>query len=300
MTKFLIIGDLHGKKPKLSFKDFDAIIVPGDICSDSWLRPLTKKWLKSIKGGKKFNFEDFIEKNIGKREYNKLNKESLKGGRAILKYLNSFGKPVFLVPGNWDQSYGPTRIKDRGGSPYQYRKSALDYMLGNTNKFLTKGLKDIKDCQFRLHKFNGINIIGYGLSSFPESKMARKLKNKSEAKRLKDTNKKIMNKLSKPYSKKSKKNPTIFITHNVPYNTKIDIIRQKGSPLYGKHHGSTIAREFCAKYSPLVCVGGHIHEHFKKDKIKKTTLINSGFGPKVNVLLEIKENKIKKLKFIKK
>lgn len=27
--KLLIIGDLHGNKPKIHFKDFDAIIAPG-------------------------------------------------------------------------------------------------------------------------------------------------------------------------------------------------------------------------------------------------------------------------------
>ena len=32
MVKFLIIGDLHGNKPKIHFKDFDAIIAHGDFC----------------------------------------------------------------------------------------------------------------------------------------------------------------------------------------------------------------------------------------------------------------------------
>ena len=32
--KFLIIGDLHGKMPRIHFKEFDAIIAPGDFCLD--------------------------------------------------------------------------------------------------------------------------------------------------------------------------------------------------------------------------------------------------------------------------
>ena len=35
ILKFLIVGDLHGEKPNIHFKNFDAIIVPGDICGDS-------------------------------------------------------------------------------------------------------------------------------------------------------------------------------------------------------------------------------------------------------------------------
>jgi aspartyl-tRNA synthetase len=33
--RFLVVGDLHGNKPNIHFKDFDAIIAPGDFCSDA-------------------------------------------------------------------------------------------------------------------------------------------------------------------------------------------------------------------------------------------------------------------------
>ena len=66
---------------------------------------------------------------------------------------------------------------------------------------------------------------------------------------------------------------------------------------YKKHLGSSVARNFCVRYKPLICVGGHIHEHFGKDKIGDTMVVNAGYGNSVNVLLEIKDNKIKKLKF---
>ena len=32
--KILVLGDLHGEKPKLRIKDFDAIVCFGDVCSD--------------------------------------------------------------------------------------------------------------------------------------------------------------------------------------------------------------------------------------------------------------------------
>ena len=40
-----------------------------------------------------------------------------------------------------------------------------------------------------------------------------------------------------------------------------------------------------------------MHEHFGKCKIKKTTVVNAGFGAKVNTSFEIKEGKLKGLKF---
>ena len=101
------------------------------------------------------------------------------------------------------------------------------------------------------------------------------------------------------YNKRNKENPTILLTHNVPYNTKLDKILEKDSFAYGKHYGSVIAKEFCKKYQPLVCIGGHMHDTYGKVKIGKTTAINAGFGGKVNTLLEIRDGKIKKLKFYK-
>ena len=96
------------------------------------------------------------------------------------------------------------------------------------------------------------------------------------------------------------KKPIIFLSHNVPYNTSIDKIVNKKSPLNGKHMGSYLARELIIEHKPLVCIGGHMHEHFGKTKLKSTVCINAGFGSNVNTILEIKNNKITELKFINK
>ena len=62
-TKFLIIGDLHGNKPLIHFKDFDAIIAPGDFCSDKYLRPYLNKWFEYVKKLQK------EKKKLKKEEY---------------------------------------------------------------------------------------------------------------------------------------------------------------------------------------------------------------------------------------
>ena len=83
----------------------------------------------------------------------------------------------------------------------------------------------------------------------------------------------------------------------MPFNTKLDKITDKKSLRYGYHYGSLVARKMIDKYRPLVCIGGHMHEHFGKDKVGKTICINAGFGSYVNTFLELKGDKIKKLEF---
>ena len=301
---FLVVGDLHGNKPKILAKDFDAIITTGDFCSDKHLNPLYKAWFGYLKKEKEsqLSFSEFVVDMIGKKRLRELETESLKGGRKVLEFLNSFGVPVYIVPGNWDQSYGKTKIKNSDASDYNYIKSFLDYYLADkTNPYLTRGLRNIKDCQFKLHKIKEYNIIGYGLSSGPEY-YAKKLKkrkfSKSESLKLRNAYQKIMNKLAEKCSKNNGK-ITVFLTHNVPYGMKLDVGLDKNSYAYKKHLGSSIARDFCKRYKPLVCIGGHIHEHFGKCILGKTTVINAGYGFKGNVILELNDSKIKRLKFVK-
>ena len=169
--KILVIGDLHGRKPRIHFKDFDCIIQVGDVCDDSKIGPHIKEWFELLKKEETSFMESdqFIISKIGKGGLKKLEKESLERGHEILKYLNSLGKPIFMVAGNWDQSYGPSKIKDLNKSDYNYRKSFYDWYLGDKiNPKLVQGLKKIKNVMFKNYQFEGINLLGYGLSSGAE------------------------------------------------------------------------------------------------------------------------------------
>lgn len=301
--KFLIIGDLHGKKPKIHFKDFDAIIMTGDVCSDKEIAPYYKQYFKELKTNKNIpDFDTYLIQKIGKGKIKQIEKNSLKEGRKILQELNKLGKPIFMVAGNWDQSYGYSKIKDLDKSDYHHMKAFLDWWAGNKiNPKLTQGLSNIKDCMLGVHKFNNVNFLGYGLSSGPE-KIKRKKRMKEmkviDQEKLKRAYNKIIDKLKKAYNKRNKKFPTIFITHNIPYNTKLDIVKDKKSYAYKKHLGSTIARDFCTKYQPLLCIGGHIHDNFGKDKIKRTIVINPS-TKQVLIDIDEKKGKIKKIEFYK-
>jgi len=57
----------------------------------------------------------------------------------------------------------------------------------------------------------------------------------------------------------------------------------------------------CLRHKPLLCIGGHIHEGYGKDKIGETILINAGYGRDAQVLVDLNEKtgKIRKIKFWK-
>ncbi len=305
--RILAIGDLHGRKPTIKIKNFDVIVQVGDVCDDRKLSPWIKRWFNYIKKypDESISLDKFLVKNIGRKKLNQIEIQSLKIGRKILEYLNSFNKPVFFIPGNWDQSYGKSKIKDNDKNTYNYLKSFYDWWLGDkVNPKLIKGLKNIRDCQYKLHKLNKINFIGYGLISSVEYKKNSKIKrnlNRKQERELKKSFDKIVEKLDFVFKKRDKKLPTIFISHNIPYKTKLDIITNKNSYAYKKHLGSYIAREMCIKYKPLLCVGGHIHDNRGKDKIGKTIVINPGYGKGAQVLIDVDEEngKIKDVKFLK-
>jgi Icc-related predicted phosphoesterase len=305
MVKILVIGDLHGVKPRIHFKDFDCIVQPGDVCSDKLVRPVYKKWFKYIKDvgveNVDVSFEEFFDSYLGKGGYGKANKEQMKDGRKVLKYLNSFGRPVFIVPGNWDNSYGSTRIKDMEKNDYNHDRIWIDWWLGKSvNKKLTKGFKNIYDCQYSCFEFEGVNFIGYGNNSGPE-KFKEKLKkhkySKEEKIKLKEKIRELYSRLENLF-RMVKGKPSVFISHNIPYGV-LDIGLDKKSYAYKKHLGSTVAKDIIEKFQPLVCVGGHIHEYHGKKKLGKTTVINAGFGRNVNTLIDIDEvrGKVQSVRF---
>ena len=80
-------------------------------------------------------------------------------------------------------------------------------------------------------------------------------------------------KTGKKFSKIIKKNQgkkIIFITHAPPYKTKLDLI-------VGSHCGNKTLRKFITKNKINLHICGHLHENFnKRDKIKKTEIINPG------------------------
>ena len=287
--RFVVIGDLHGQKPEIYYQSFDAIIAPGDFCPTEELREFYFKILEERQ--KDPNYSKQWYDLAGKKRARRLVKESLERGREVLEHLDSFGVPVYVIPGNADWAYCEDKWKFLDKDYYH------DYLL--------KDLKNVVDCH---NKFVVINdelcIVGYGAHSFPElpqhaEDMAmltpakfKKLEEEYEKK------KEILVKCFRQRKSGRNKRRAIFLTHNVPFNTVLDKITWKKSPRCGQHQGSVLAREMVEVYRPPVCICGHMHEHFGACKIGKTTVINAGYGGKVNVWLELNDKK-KKVEFYK-
>lgn len=269
--KFLVFGDLHGQLPKAYFKDFDAIITPGDFCSDRLRKVMFKALREHLKNPEK-RMRMWYEL-MGAKRARKAVLKSIKDGRKVLEKLNAFGVPVYVVPGNWDWT--------PAGKGWSYLRK-------NHWKTLIKGLKNVKDCHDRSVDIGNYCIIGYGISSGPEKMSKNDFKNYRS--------------LYRDYSKlfKKAKNPVLLLSHNVPFKTPIDRITNKASPRYGQHFGSNLVRGLMQKFKPVIAIGGHMHEHFRKCKVGKTIAINAGYGNKVNVWVELEGKRIKRLKFFKK
>ena len=312
MINILALGDLHGKIPKIHIKEneFDIIILPGDICCDgiriymnklrvakkkyekkyqklfykSFEKPIYLKKLNSLKVPK---ITEFISKN----DLKKMNIRSIKRGEEILKFLNKFGKPIFLVPGNWDPTPNDGMITNEG--------KVWDNMI--------KKYKNVFDVENKKKIFENIFFLGHGSTSNVEP-LKKIPKNHNldidEIERIEynsrcDYFKKINNNLEKIFSSNKNKKPTIFISHNSPYNTKLDLVNNKKIKIKNKHFGSIISKNLIKKFQPTLCLSGHIHEGFGKIKIGKTICINLGYGNDINTLIkfDVKKNKILKIKF---
>jgi len=307
--KILVIGDLHGERPVIRTKEFDCMVCVGDFCSDKKISKLYKDWFNHIKKNpnEHLDAEDFfLSVGYDEKRINKLEVESFRIGKKILKYLSSFGRPIFLVPGNWDQSYGETKIKDEKKNDYNYFKSWLDkFNTDGINPKLVKGLKNVFDCHFEMHDFMGVNFIGYGISNAPENPLdtCRDLDlNKKELDKLKGAYKKILERLIGSYGDKNNKLPCIFISHNVPYNTRLDVVRDKDSYAHKKHLGSSVSRAFCFRRKPELCICGHIHEGKGRCRLGKILVVNPGRGKEAQVLIDFDEvrGKVKKVEFLEK
>ena len=159
-------------------------------------------------------------------------------------------------------------------------------------------MKNVVDVYHRRVSAHGFDFIGHGITSGPEYPQYPEDKKRFTVAGLKKQKKeygKLYGTVADLFDRAQ--HQVIYLSHNVPYNTKLDEITNKESPKYGYHYGSFVSRKIIDKYQPLVCIGGHMHEHFGKDMVGKTTAINAGFGSEVNTLLEIENSKIKKLEF---
>jgi hypothetical protein len=148
------------------------------------------------------------------------------------------------------------------------------------------GNNDIKEVVDLIEKENisihgkGKIIDGFGFYGFGGAKTPF-------ATPFEPTEEELKNGLEKAHSQAKTSKNTIQITHNPPYNTKMDIIR------VGAHVGSRVVRSFIEDKKPILALSAHIHESRGVDMLGNTFLLNPGkFAEGYFGLIKIENDKV--------
>jgi len=257
--KIALVGDCHGKLPRIP-KAADAVLCVGDVCS-SRLRKYIFKAMQLQSKGIPVSWID-----VAGKQTRSLVHESIRDGERVLRSLSACRKPVFIIPGNWDWTH-------KGGS-----------IAHKTYREIIRSLK-IRDVHMKKRDLGSFCVIGYGDHSGPEIPTSKKgielAKVYGEYENLRRKYKKARIRLSKLF--RDARKPVIFLSHNVPFNTSLDIISYKKSPRYGQHCGSVLARDLIKEFRPVAVVAGHMHGPVQSNRLFGVPVINTGYR-KVSLL----------------
>jgi len=207
-------------------------------------------------------------------------------GKKPLSGLNKLGVPVYSINGNVDRSEWPQDVDFDLKGRWDFYKWASKLFKKMLKKYPNVIFKD-----YSYFKFGDYIFICGGPSSFPG-----KVKSKNY-KRLR----KRLDKLFKKFRKENKEGKVIFVSHNVPYDTRLDKITSKEADIRarGEHYGSKLVRRIIDRYRPVLHFAGHIHERMGKQKLGRTLAVNCGSITDGNaVIVNIPEKGKIKVKFI--
>ncbi|MHA1372192.1 MAG: metallophosphoesterase family protein, partial [Promethearchaeota archaeon] len=182
--------------------------------------------------------------------------------KFFAKLSNNFpkDKKVYYIPGNHDH---PQVTRQHDFIPKNFM------VLHNKYKIIEDPDSRLR---FIIIGFGGAKIGIYNNFAFSEQQIFESLKNLFEKTNSFRNDKEIK---------------TILMTHDAPYNTKLDFNVVK------KHVGSFSIRKIIEIYQPSLALSGHIHESPGIDKIGRSLLVNAGEGKYGRyAIIKIDENKI--------
>jgi Icc-related predicted phosphoesterase len=272
--KIIVVGDLHGEFPSKAREAIqkekpDLILSTGDFANFDDYRKIVFSNVNKTK-----SFDNKVKSNFKKEDYKKMINKIIKSMEKPLKILDSFKIPVYTIYGNLDYT--------------NYEVNKHKVKSSSLNKFAKKS-KNIRVVRETILDYDGLQVLLF--SGFRKNRLKFPEK---KTKKIERANKSWRNRLFKLFSKINPKKTSLFLFHDSPKNTKLDLIENPKSPLNKQHVGDEIIREFIEKYQPTVAVCGHMHETQGVDKIGNSLVINAGYGRQGEFLiLDIKNNKIK-------
>jgi Icc-related predicted phosphoesterase len=278
--KILVIGDFHGKFPvklKRLAKGVDLIVSVGDYFPFSY----RKLFFKYSYGTDKELWEV-----VGKRRVKEFILKDLRNGEMILKSLNKIGVPVISVVGNIDYTHLHDTFDERHG------RQSKSWAWHDQDFFskIVKKYKNIRRFDYKSLKIGGLTFVGAYGHTFPG-----RVKSKAYKK-----HRSILDRLFGKF----RKDDVIFVSHNMPYDCRLDKIRDKDADaqVRGQHYGSKLIRRIIDKHQPVLAIGGHMHENQGKVKIGKTLVVNPGAaydGQAAIIDFDVEKGRIKKVEFVK-
>ena len=260
--KILCIGCLHGKFPKKAYsvvkkEEISLILCPGDLADGSFMRDMEfKHWDRLHEGVSLIDL-------IGKKRYRQAVEHSLKSQLDMAKKLERFKLPVLLISGNHDIQLGDISPKNKK----RYKKYALE-VLAHHSKY-------IHFLQVGVANFHGQEIGCISGYRAPAHKGITHHEGRSSP-IISLTNRMWDLQLKTIFKNFTNKKEAIFMCHDPPYKTKLDKVRNKASPMDGKHLGDEYVLRYLKKYQPKFVVCSHMHENQGKVQIGKTTVVNCG------------------------
>jgi Icc-related predicted phosphoesterase len=297
--KILAIGDFHGKLTerlisKIKKEKPEIILCTGDFSGEKELGKLF--WSTYGLG------EEGLSPKI-KRKKDLLEKRSIQKGLIVFKKFKNLGIPFYSVVGNWDPNkYGA----DIGLKREEKEKKFL-------RKFLDLTEKNFELREFGLKEFEDFVVV-FGAASTSPGRIDKKSVETASKKAKRDGNKYRLKRIQQraiayPIRKKKyedsfrragKKKPIIFLTHNCPYNTKLDKIRD--GPAKGKHFGSFLEKQMIRRFKPALVICGHMHENQGRDKVGESIVVNNGAamnGEAAIINFDEVKGKVKSVRFLK-
>lgn len=251
--RILVIGDCHGRKPEIPDTEYDMVLAVGDICGGT--DEMRTHMFQAIDSENRWY--ELMGEEKAKREVEK----SIEDGREILEQLNNLQVPVFIVPGNWDWSREQSDWKFLEEKGYEQMVSEYE---------------NIHDLNFSREELGDFSFVGYGPCSGPELPQYEddKPETDEELEEMREEYREKKEELQRLFERTGSR--TIFLSHNAPNNTDLDMIENEDSPKHGRHYGSVIVRELVEEYGPEFNVAGHMHEGKGTDEIGETLCINTG------------------------
>lgn len=270
--RILVVGDCHGRKPDVDQEavEADLILATGDICGDP--ADVRDAMFSSEEN------EDWWHILGEKQAEDRIN-QSLEEGREVLEYLDSFGKPVYLVPGNWDWT----------GEEYQ------EFLSENRFQEIVDKFSNVRNIDGDVVSCNGFSFVGYGPCPAPEIPQYEDDMPESDEdlEKIKEEYADMKETLQELF--KEAKNPVVFLSHNVPYDTPLDRIENPDSPVDGRHYGSLIVKDILEEFKPVLSVAGHIHEGYGQQNVSETVALNAGLES--YAMIELVDEKVENTEF---